>query len=194
LGYIQYKKTKIMKHIKIFEDFSGMGMDMSPGARLLGKTGMETFRDDEPFEPESIGRPGQFAVCVQGDASAAVGLVGEEGYQKIKRAIEAGESKYPGFSGDVAVYKIPVDGMAYIVHDINGDWEALPEDTDPYEYLYRINSRGLSDSEDHDSRGYDNEEDRIFTLVDGKMIEIDHHSNTICGTVDQYINHTLDLM
>ena len=185
-----------MKHIKIFEDFSGMGskMDMGQEARFLGKTGIETYRDDAPFEPESIGRPGQFAVCVQGDSSAAVGLVGEEGYQKIKRAIEAGESKYPGFSDGVAVYKIPVDGMAYIVHDINGDWEALPEDTDPYEYSYRINSKGLSYSFDHDSRGYDNEEDRIFTLVDGKIISIDHHSNTLCGTVDQYIAHTLDLI
>lgn len=91
-----------MKHIKIFEDFSGMGMGTGAG-----------FNGGESLlEPNYITRPGDIVICFGGEDGAYV-RVDKENYLNTPEFNEAVEYYQEYYGVDPFIFKEP--GIEYII-------------------------------------------------------------------------------
>ena len=146
-----------MKHLKIFEDFSS---------------------------PQSSGR--RYATCYQGDAEVAVGIIDEVQKGKLQSAIDRLASKFPGSEEQLKISVVDVTGMGYVMHDENGNFEAVPNRTNTEDYAYYVAKDGqMGNPGVRDFRFY--EEARLFDLVEGEMLCIDHHGHSSLMSVDEFI-------
>jgi hypothetical protein len=146
-----------MKHIKIFEDFGS---------------------------PQSSGR--RYATCYQGDAEAAVGIIDEAQREKLQSAIDRLAAKWPGTEDQLKISVVDVTGMGYVMHDENGEFVAVPNSTNTEDYAYYVAKDGRLGNENSDSfQVY--EEARLFDLVEGELLCIDHHGHAALMGVDEFI-------
>lgn len=141
-----------MKHIKLFENFTG-----------------------------SMGK--EYATCFQGEAYAAVGILDEGQQMELQDALDRALSEAPDLSEYLRIEKVDVTGMSYVLHDQNGEFTALPGVTNPLDYEYHIKGDGTLDPS-----GNDDDNSRLFDLVKGKMLFIDHQSSTELLTVGEFID------
>ena len=130
---------------------------------------------------ESFGQMGRVATCFQGDAYAAVGILNESQQRELQEALDALVLEFPNLSEYLSIFKVDVSGMEYVSQDENGEFVAMPAGTDPLEYGFHIKGDGtVEDGDDYDMS-------RLFDLVDGKMLSIDHHGNAELFTVGEFI-------
>jgi hypothetical protein len=121
-----------------------------------------------------------YATCFQGDACVGIGILDEDQQRVLQDALDRLISEHPDFT-EVRIEKVDVTGMGYVLHDENGEFTALPGVTNPLDYGYYIKGDGTLEE------GNDDDNSRIFDLVKGRMLSIDHHSNTELLTVPKFI-------
>lgn len=147
-----------MKHIKLFEAWDQEDMN---------------YRGFTPGERK-------FATCFQGDAYAAVGILDDTQHDELQGYLNAIIAKYPGLSDISRIERIDVTGMEYVLHDVNGEFTALPAGAESEKnYLFHIGKSGenigVESKEDYSMNNYD---DRLFDLIEGALLSIDHHGYT----------------
>ena len=130
---------------------------------------------------EAFGQMGRVATCFQGDAYAAVGILNESQERELQEALDAVVLEFPELSEYLSISKLDVSGMEYVSQDANGEFVAMPAGTDPLEYAFHVKGDGtVEDGDDYDTS-------RLFDLVDGKMLFIDHHGSADLLTVGEFI-------
>jgi len=147
---------------------------------------MKHLRLFENFGPtQRSGR--RYATCFQGDAYAAVGIIDEVQKEKLQSAIDSLGAEFPDTEEYLRLTDVDVTGMGYVIHDENGEFEAVPNSTNTEDYAYYIAKDGrLGNGNSSDSfQVY--EEARLFDLVEGKLLCIDHHGHTALMSVDEFI-------
>ena len=154
-----------MKHIKLYENFGNMGM--------------------QPFQ--NSGKV--YATCFQGDAFVTVGILNQQETQKLKDAINKYNKEFGDAPDDVLRLElVDVTGMKYVLHDNNGEFKAMPHSTNPNDYDYFVRADGeMPFNSDPNA----DDMSRLFDLVEGEMLVIDHHSHTELISVDELIERYL---
>lgn len=131
----------------------------------------------------------QYATCFQGDAYAAVGILDESQQKELQDALDRAIEADPENIDYLKIENIDVAGMGYVKHDENGNFTAMPMETNTSDYAYHITkggeSPGIIDNE------YANNTDRLFELVEGQMLVMDHHAHTEILPVGEFINKYL---
>jgi|688.fasta_scaffold283892_2 hypothetical protein len=148
---------------------------------------MKHLRLFENFGPtQRSGR--RYATCFQGDAYAAVGIIDEVQKEKLQSAIDRLAAEFPGTEDELKIFDVDVTGMGYVIHDENGEFEAVPNSTNTEDYAYYIAKDGRLGNENNGSDSFQvYEEARLFDLVEGKLLCIDHHGHTELMGVDEFI-------
>jgi len=134
----------------------------------------------ENFRSEGDGRI--YATCFQGDAYVGVGILNKEEVQKLQDALE--RLNAISDAGDYQEYIdfVDVTGMGYVLHNSEGEFKAMPKSTNPDDYMFSIDKDGnFPYNEDGDI------ENSLFALVDGKLLVMDHQSDTELVSVDKFI-------
>lgn len=138
----------------------------------------------EAFNPEMDTRR-VYATCYQGDSSAAVGILNKAQRKKLQDAVSLVNSKLS--APILRLETVDVTGMGYVVHDIDGEFMAMPKSTNPDDYAYYINRDGKMPEDRTVNRQFVNEYDRLFELVEGSLLTYNHHSETELISVDEFI-------
>ena len=128
----------------------------------------------------------EYATCFQGDAFAAVGILNPEQRNELQSALDRAISENPDLSDYLSIKYVDVTGMGYIEHDEYGKFTAMPMGTNTSDYAMYITKDGELPGVVTDS--YMNDESRLFELVRGKMLSIDHHSATEILPVREFID------
>jgi hypothetical protein len=78
--------------------------------------------------------------------------------------------------------------MKYVKHDTNGEFTAMPSSTNPNDYDYYVRADGGMPMNYNPNA---DDTSRLFDLVEGMMLVIDHHSHTQLISVDEFIEKYL---
>jgi len=152
-----------MKYVKLFEAFTTSGSGM-------GKV---------------------YATCFQGDAFAGVGIIDESQQEELQNAVNKALSEYPDLGEYLRIDKVDVTGMGYILHTPNGEFKAMPTSTNTEDYLYYIMEDG--DYGNRSIHEFPDSDSRLFSLVEGQMLSIDHHGHTKLSSVAEFIRKNIGL-
>lgn len=136
----------------------------------------ETFQDSE------MGKV--YATCFQGDSYACVGILNEEQRKKLQDAIDE------VYSEDIQwarLDSVDVTEMGYVLNDVNGDFKAMPKSTNTDDYAYYIKKDGKMPENRTINYEAVNDEDRLFELVEGALLSIDHHGYPELLSVEEFI-------
>jgi hypothetical protein len=127
-----------------------------------------------------------YATCFQGDAYAAVGILSPEQRNELQSAFDRALSEDPDLANYLRIEDVDVTGMGYIEHDEYGKFIPMPMGTNTSDYASHITKDGELGSDGYGS--YMNDESRLFELVRGKMLSIDHHSAIEILPVREFID------
>jgi hypothetical protein len=75
-----------------------------------------------------------------------------------------------------------------VKHNINGDFSAMPFDTDTSKYAFNVSAEGTSGSVEQE---YEDTESRLFNIVEGEMLVIDHHGHSDVVSAQELIHNYL---
>jgi len=133
----------------------------------------ETFQDSEMMKV--------YATCFQGDGYVGVGILNEEEEKKLQDAIDE-------VSSDILhIDTVDVTGMGYVLHDMNGEFMAMPKSTNTDDYVYYIKKDGKIPKDR--TIFYEGIDDaRLFELVEGALLSINHHGVPDLLSVDEFIS------
>jgi hypothetical protein len=133
----------------------------------------------------SQGMGKEYATCFQGDAYVAVGIIDEAQREKLQSAMDAVASKFPGTEEYLKMFDVDVTGKGYVLHDADGEFVAMPNSTNTEDYAYYIAKDGGLGNDEMNS--FRDEESRLFDLVKGELLCIDHHGHSELMPVDKFI-------
>jgi hypothetical protein len=143
-----------MKHVRLFENWME-SEDMNDGGFGSGER--------------------KFATCVQGDAYVAVGILDDAQHEELQGHYDDFVAKHPDYAMYLRIEKIDVTDMEYVLHDANGRFKALPAGAvTEKNYLFHISKSGRNIGVDSDDPNND-DESRLFDLIEGALLAIDHH-------------------
>ena len=130
----------------------------------------------------------RIATCFQGDSYAAVGIISEDERNLLQSAVDKFDAKHPTYRGMLRVELVDVTGMGYVKHDVDGGFSAMSFDTDPSKYMFNVSAEGGSGSVEHE---YEDQESRLFNIVEGEMLVIDHHGHSNVVSAQELIHNYL---